>query len=215
MGPKSRQEWLEAISPRYRKASKKGKGKILDEFCAVSGYGRKYAIRRLGRWRRRGRPPQRRAGRPPTYGPAELVALKTIWLASEQLCSKRLKAALPLWLPHYEVRWGQLADRVRQRLLAMCPATMDRLLRPWRTRGHKGRCATRPVSLLKTRIPIRTEHWDVEGPGWIEANTVAHCGGSMVGNFIWSLTFTDIWSGWTEMRATWNCGAQGVVEGVR
>lgn len=215
MGPKSRQEWLEAIAPRYRKASKQDKGKILDEFCAVSGYERKYAIRRLGRWRRRKPPRRPRPGRRPTYGPAELAALKTIWLASEQLCSKRLKAALPLWLPHYEARHGPLAPEVRQRLLAMSPATMDRLLAPLRARGRKGRCATRPAALLKTRIPIRTEHWDVEGPGWIEADTVAHCGGSMAGDFIWSLTFTDIWSGWTELRTIWNCGAQGVVRRIR
>ena len=98
MSPKSRQEWLEAIAPRYRRASKEEKGKILDEFCAVSGYERKYAIRRLSRWRRRPTPqrPERR-GRPALYGPEELKALKKIWLASEQLCSKRLKAALGLY----------------------------------------------------------------------------------------------------------------------
>jgi hypothetical protein len=215
MGPKSRQEWLAAIAPRYRQASQTGKGKILDEFCAVSGYARKSAIRRLRRWRRRPPPPRRRPGRRPLYGTAEVAVLKTIWLASEQLCSKRLRAALPLWLPHYEARWGALAPTVRGRLLAMSPATMDRLLAPVRLRGRKGRSATRPVALLKTRIPIRTEHWDVEGPGWFEADTVAHCGGSLAGDFIWSLTFTDIWSGWTELRAVWNCGAQGVVEQIR
>ena len=133
--------------------------------------------------------------------------LKTIWLASEQMCSKRLKAALSLWLPHYQKRHGRLEAGVRRRVLAMSPATMDRLLKPVRARGRKGRCATRPATLLKTQIPIRTEHWDVEGPGWIEADTVAHCGGSLAGDFLWSLTFTDIWSGWTEMRAVWNRGA--------
>ena len=101
MGPKARQELLEAIAPRYRKASKPDKTKILDEFCAVSGYGRKYAIRLLGHWRRRGKPPRRRPGRKPIYGQAETAVLKAIWLDSEQLCSKRLKAAMPLWLPPY------------------------------------------------------------------------------------------------------------------
>lgn len=212
MSPKSRQQWLDAIAPRYRKASRQEKGKILDEFCAVSGYERKYAIRRLSRWRRRARPEVwRRRGRPPTYGPEELKVLKTIWLASEQMCSKRLKAALGLWLPHYERRDGELEPALRRRLLTMSAATMDRHLKPVRARGRKGRCATRPATLLKTRIPIRTEHWDVKGPGWFEADTVAHCGNSLAGDFIWSLTFTDIWSGWTEMRAVWNRGAAGVV----
>lgn len=215
MGSKSRQEWLAAIAPRYRRATKTAKGKILDEFCAVSGWGRKYAIRRLRRWRRRPPPARRRPGRRPIYGPIELAALKAIWLASDQLCSKRLRVALPLWLPHYEAHWGALAEDARARLLAMSPATMDRLLRPVRARRRKGRGATRPVSLLKTRIPIRTEHWDVDGPGWLEADTVAHGGGSMAGDFIWSLTLTDIWSGWTEMRAVWNCGSKGVVEQIR
>jgi hypothetical protein len=216
MGRKSREEWLDAIAPRYREASKKEKGKILDEFCAVSGYERKYAIRRLARWRRRGRSsPRSRRGRRPVYGAEELVVLRAIWLASEQLCSKRLAAALPLWLPHYEARHGKLAPEVGSRLVSMSPATMDRMLAPVRARGRKGRCATRPMALLKTHIPIRTESWDVDGPGWIEADTVAHCGGSMAGDFIWSLTFTDLWSGWTEMRAVWNCGSKGIIEQIR
>lgn len=212
MSPKSRREWLDAVVPRYRRASKKEKGKILDEFCAVSGWGRKHAIRRMGRWRRRKPKPARvRRGRPPVYGGEELRVLKTIWLASEQLCSKRLKAALGLWLPFYEKRHGDLDPQVRERLLAMSSATMDRLLEPVRVKGRKGRCATRPATKLKNQIPIRAERWDVHGPGWFEADTVAHCGNSLAGDFVWSLTFTDIWSGWTEMRAVWNRGAEGVL----
>jgi hypothetical protein len=213
MGPKSRREWLEAIGPRYRKACKKGKGKILDEFCAVCGYERKYAIRLLGRWRRP-TTPSRRSGRRATYGGEELKVLKVIWLHSEQPCSKRLRAALGLWLPHYEARFGRLEAAVRRRLLRMSPATMDRLLASQRARLRRVRCATRPGSLLRTQIPIHSGPWDVQGPGWVEADTVAHCGDSLAGNFVWSLTFTDIWSGWTEMRAVWNRGAQGVLEQI-
>ena len=75
----------------------------------------------------------------------------------------------------------------------------------------RGRCGTKPDSLLKTEIPIRTGTWDLTQPGYLEADSVAHCGTSLAGDFIWSLTYTDICSGWTEGRAVWNKGAAGVV----
>ena len=210
MGKNERQSYLKAIRPRYRKGSRRAKAVILDEFCAVCGYHRKYAIRLLSQPVRRGAP--RRGGRPATYrSDALLTPLKRIWFAADQMCSKKLKAALPLWLPGYEAAHGRLAADVRAQLLAVSPATIDRLLRPARARaGRKGLCGTRPGSLLKNQIPIRTEHWDVTQPGFMEADTVAHCGNSLAGNFVWSLTLTDILTGWTEIRATWNKGAVGV-----
>jgi len=92
------------------------------------------------------------------------------------------------------------------------PATIDRLLKPVRVaHGRKGLSGTRPGSLLKNQIPIRTHFWDVSQPGFMEADTVAHCGNSLAGDFVWSLTMTDILTTWTENRATWSKGAQGVL----
>jgi hypothetical protein len=214
MGKHERHAYLEAIRVRYRKADRAGKAKILDEFCAVCGYHRKYGIRLLNR--KPGRPTPHRVGRKPKYdSPGLLKALRRIWLVSDQLCSKRLKAALPLWLPHYEAEFGELVDADRQALLTISASSLDRLLKPLRVSHPKGLCGTKPGTLLKRQIPIRCEHWDVSQPGFMEADTVAHCGDSLAGNFVWSLTLTDILTGWTECRATWNKGAQGVITQIQ
>lgn len=214
MGKHERRAYLEAIRVRYRKADRAGKAKILDEFCAVCGYHRKYAIRLLGR--KPGRSVPRRVGRKPRYdSPGLLEALRRIWLASDQLCGKRLKAALPLWLPYYESEYDELEASDRHALLTVSASTLDRLLKPLRVSHPKGLCGTKPGTLLKRQIPIRCEHWDVSQPGFMEADTVAHCGDSLAGNFVWSLTLTDILTGWTECRATWNKGAQGVITQIQ
>ena len=131
------------------------------------------------------------------------------------MCSKKLVAVLPLWLPFYADARGALRPEIEQQLRTLSAAIIDRLLKPIRVRAHKGRCTTKPGTLLKNQIPIRTDHWDIDQPGFVEADTVAHCGDCLAGDFIWSLTLTDINSGWTENRATWNHGAQGVVEQIR
>jgi hypothetical protein len=213
MGPKSKREYLRAIRSRYREAKKQEKSKILDEFCAVCGYQRKYAIRLLNRARER---PRKKPGPKPRYGPGVLQVVKRIWFAADQICSKRLKAAIPLWLPHYEHKYEELSAEIREKVLALSPATIDRLLRSVRIQQKpKGLGGTRPGTLLRNQIPIRTSNWDITRPGYLEADTVAHCGNSMADNFVWSLTFTDIYSGWTENRATWNRGAHGVITQIR
>jgi hypothetical protein len=214
MGKHERRAYLEAIRGRYRKANRAGKARILDEFCAVCGYHRKYAIRLLGR--KKPASPPRRAGRKPRYDhPQLLEALRRIWLASDQLCGKRLKIALPLWLPHYEAEQGALPEAIRAGLLAVSASTLDRLLKAARVAHPKGLGGTKPGTLLKKQIPIRCEHWDITQPGFVEADTVAHCGNSLAGDFVWSLTMTDILTGWTECRATWNKGAQGVIAQIQ
>ena len=118
---------------------------------------------------------------------------------------------VPVWLPHYEREYGAVTVELRNNLLRISARTLDRLMTPVRRRhGIRGRCGTRPGSLLKNQIPIKTEHADVNESGVLEADTVAHCGNSLDGNFIWSLTLTDIYSGWTENRAVWNKGYDGV-----
>ena len=209
----SKREYLLAIWERYQRVGRRFKSKILDEFCAVCGYTRKYAIGLLSRKPRRR---QRKPGPRRRYDGQVLEPLKVIWLAAEQMCSKRLKAALPLWLPFYEQEHGPLVEAVRKKLLQISAASIDRLLKKERARYRgKGLCGTRPGGLLKHQIPIRTDNDDVDRPGFLEADTVAHCGNSLAGDFIWSLTFTDIFCQWTENRATWNKGAQGVLGQVK
>src|SRR5512137_2144884 len=210
----SRREYLEAIRNRYCKATRKEKSIILGEFCATCGYNRKYAIRLL---RKKLLPdPNRKPGPVPIYAKEQLLLpLKRIWFATDQMCSKKLKAAIPLWLPFYEGEYEPLQPEVRLKLLAMSPATIDRLLKPLRILCKKGRCSTKPGTLLKNQIPIKTHNWDVTKPGYFEADTVAHCGNSMAGDFVHSLTFTDIFSGWTENRAVWGKGSQGVLREIK
>ena len=215
MGKTERQAYLDAIRSRYRKAGRKGKAVILDEFCSVCGYNRKYAIRLLGK--KQPSPTKRKRGRKSIYdSPELLMALKRIWFASDQMCSKKLKAAIPLWLPFYADSYEPLPEEIKQKLLSISAPTIDRLLKPVRTQHkRKGLCGTKPGSLLKNQIPIRTHHWDVSQPGFLEADTVAHCGNSLAGDFVWSLTMTDIHTTWTENRATWNKGSYGVLQQIK
>jgi len=214
MGKNERQAYLKAIRSRYRRARKKVKVGILDEFCAVCGYHRKYAIRLLNQPVKTGK--KRPTGPKPIYASPELLtALKRIWFASDQMCSKKLKAAIPLWLPFYETVYKALSPETQDKLLSISAATIDRVLKPVRVAyGRKGLSGTRPGSLLKNQIPIRTDFWDVTQPGFMEADTVAHCGNSLAGDFVWSLTMTDILTTWTENRATWGKGAEGVRDQV-
>jgi len=215
MTSKERRSYLNAIKRRYLKASKATKQVILDEFCQVCGYNRKYAIRLLNK--RNNVPPKRKPGRKSRYdSPSFVSALKRIWFASDQMCSKRLKAVIPLWLPFYKLHYSELAIETCQALLDISPASIDRVLKPVRAKcAQKGLTGTKPGTLLKNQIPIRTGTWDITEPGFMEADTVAHCGNSLAGDFVWSLTLTDYYSGWTECRATWNKGATGVVAQIK
>lgn len=205
----SRKEYLDRCRGRYSGRGREGKGRLLDEVCETLDISRKRAIRLLNRGA--GEDPQR-PGRPAKYGKDEQRVLHEIWKAAEQPCSKRLKALLPVWLPYYEKREGRLPAVLREHLGSMSPATMDRLLRE--VRVGRGKSATRPGRLIRSEIPIQTDRWDVDRPGYLEADTVAHCGDSLAGNFIWSISFTDIESCWTEVRGTWNRGAHGVLAQV-
>lgn len=208
--------YLEAIRKRYRKANKAEKGKILDEFCAVCSYQRKYALRRLHQSFRR-KVSKKKPGRRSGYAVAEVMKpLKVLWLMTDQLASKRLKSAIALWLPYYEAHYGCLPDEARTKLLGISASTIDRLLKPVRAQaGKHGLCGTKPGTLLKKQIPLQGCMWDVAQPGFIEADTVAHCGDSLAGDFVWSLTMTDLYSGWTECRATWNKGSAGVIKQIK
>jgi hypothetical protein len=213
MGRHEKKTYLEIIRQRYHAASKAKKSAILTEFCETCRYHRKYGIRKLNKPPKR-RKSKTRLGHPRYTKQSLLPILKELWVATDQLCSKKLKAALPDWLPFYEIEKGSLSDVLRGQLYSLSPSTIDRWLEPYRDENprHKGLCGTKPGTLLKHQIPIKTDQWDVNRPGFLEADTVAHCGNSIAGDFVWSITFTDIFSTWTEIRATWNKGGEGVKE---
>jgi hypothetical protein len=217
MSPRSKKEYVEAIFLRYKKATCKEKTIILDEFCAACGYHRKHAIRLLRRFKRFIKPKAKKRGRPPVYH-QELILkpLKQIWITANLPCSKRLKAILPLWLPGYVQSFGNLPPEVSQALLTISAPTIDRFLNPIRIQYKKrGRTTTKPGTLLRKHIPIKTNQWDESRPGFLEADTVAHCGESLSGMFTYTIDCVDIATGWTEQRAVWGKGETDVLEQLK
>jgi hypothetical protein len=218
MSPKSKKEHLAVIAPRYKKASRKEKSKILDEFCANLKFNRKYAIRRIRAFLfPKPKTKSHTQGPRPRYNdPRILKPLQQIWLTANHPCSKRLKAMLPSWLSFYQPRFGRLDDFLVKKLLAISPATIDRVLKSFRSYHlGKGRSATKPGLLLKHQIPIQTDQWDESRPGFVEADTVAHCGDSLAGIFAYSLDITDLATGWTEQRASWGKGEAEVMVQIK
>src|SRR6202142_4277859 len=216
MSPRSRKEYLEAIYVRYKKASRKEKAGILDEFCAACDYHRKHAIRLLRTFSRYHKPKHKKKGKPPIYDKESILKpLKRIWHGETLPCSKRLKAILPLWLPSYQKRYGTLSEEERQSLLSISHSTIDRLFKPIRARYKgRGRSTTKPGTLLRKHIPIKTNQWDESRPGFMEADTVAHCGNSMAGMFAFTIDCVDIATGWTEQRAVWGKGETDVLKQI-
>jgi hypothetical protein len=210
-------EYLQSVYSRYKRANRKEKSIILNEFCQNCGYHRKHAIRALTTFKRFTKPKPKRRGKPSVYNKAPIIApLKRIWLAANLPCSKRLKAILLLWLPFYETEHGKLPKYALTALQNISAATIDRLLKPTRIKYKgRGRSTTKPGTLLKKHIPIKTDQWDETRPGFLEADTVAHCGESMAGMFAFTLDCVDIATGWTEQRAVWGKGEKGVLEQIK
>jgi hypothetical protein len=215
MSNSAKKEYLQEIKKRYFLATKQERSAILDEFCACCKFNRKYAIRCINKkeaayTKRKGRPKK-------YYSIAILEFLKTIWIVTNLACSKRLKAAIPLWLPHYKNHHkNNLSEKEYNLLLGISPRTIDRLLKKLKSKYKKfGLSTTKPGSLLKKQVPIKLNQWDESKPGFIEADTVAHCGSSVSGQFVWSLNIVDIATGWTEQRALWGKGQRGVFEAIK
>jgi hypothetical protein len=193
----TRTELKSVLARRYRVSSRVEKGRILDEFIAITGFHRKHAMRFL-----RSDPDGRTAGRrnrPRIYQEAEKNALIVLWEAADRVCGKRLKALLPILIESME-RHGHidLAPEIRAKLLSMSAATVDRALRS--VREQSGRPRRRSVaSALRRSIPVRTSaDWGDPAPGFVEADLVAHSGPSARGSFVHTLVLTDIATGWTE-----------------
>jgi hypothetical protein len=207
MGPKACQEYAQEVRRRYARADRKGRSQLLDELVAIVGYHRKYAIALM---RPRGKRPKERVLRASRFAPA-VTALIAIWRAADYPWSCRLAALLPLWMPWVR-KHLDVDDAIEQLLLSMSPRSIDRALRKHRQnlkRRLYGR--TKPGTLLKHQIPIRSERWDVCEAGWCETDTVAHCGESGDGEFAFSVNMTDVASTWTETRAVLGKGQRFVV----
>ena len=209
MGNKGRWEYLRAIFDRYQKAGRKSKKVILSEFCANTGYNRKYAIRLLNgpRPEKVGKPPRRRGV---SYNQETLAVLTAVWEAAGYPWSVRLKALLPLWMPWIRKRF-RLRPEVEKDLLKISPRQIDRRLKVQKTQRRRriyGR--TKPGYLLKHHIPVKTDRWDVQNPGYTEVDLVSHSGNSASGEFAHTLNVTDIHTTWTESRAVLGRGEEAV-----
>jgi hypothetical protein len=210
MGAKTKWEYFRAIYHRYRKANISGKTQILEEFCQVCGYNRKYAIAKLNGPAPQLKPPAKRQRRSPTYSSQTLAIVQAVWEASGYPWSVRLKALLALWLPWAKKRYS-LAPQIEDQLLSISARQIDRRLKPRKTQLKRrlyGR--TKPGTLLKHHIPIKTDSWSVKTPGFTETDLVSHSGNSESGEFIHSLNVTDIHSTWVETRAVMGKGQYGV-----
>ncbi len=217
MSPRAKKEYLDSIFTRFRQASKREKTLILDEFCLTCGYHRKHAIRLLRRHTRYRKKKHKKRGKASVYNnPAVIEPLKRIWLAANLPCSKRLKAIVPLWLPWYAREFGPLSVPAVNAILTISAASIDRAFQPVRVQyQRRGHATTKPGTLLRNQIPIKTNQWDERRPGFLEADTVAHCGESLAGMFAYTVDCVDIATGWTEQRAVWGRGEGGVLEQIR
>jgi len=209
LGNKGRWEYLLAIYERYQKAGRKAKKVILNEFCANTGYHRKYAIRLLNRPRpeKRCRAVRRRGM---SYSQETLAVLTAVWEAAGYPWSVRLKALLPVWMPWIRKRF-RLRPEVEKQLLQISARQMDRRLKSAKTQRHRriyGR--TKPGYLLKHHIPVKTDRWDVQTPGFTEVDLVSHSGNSASGEFAHTLNVTDMHTTWTESEAVLGRGEEAV-----
>jgi len=195
--------YLKQIYQRYHKSSINEKTKILDEFCKVCGYVRKYGIRKLNDVfpDDKDPKPKKLKNRKKKYLNQTISILEILMESTNYLCSVRLKAAIPLWLPHMKKRFP-LTPEIEKQLLAISPSTIERSLKNKKRKlKRKIYGTTKPGYLLKHQIPIKTDSWNVHEPGFAEIDLVSHSGDKADGDFIYSCNFTDIKTTWTETRA--------------
>lgn len=198
---------LQKLKLRYLKGSRKQKSLILDEFCATTEISRKHAIRLLNNEIKSHR---EHPGPKYKYGAEVRKHVVILWETCGRLCSKKMPGAIREWLPYYE----GLSEETRYLLKQISSSTVERIIHNHRSLVAKGRSLTRQ-SMLKNKIPIRLLDANIIEPGFIEADTVAHCGTSMAGEFVNTLTMTDIYSGWTEVRAVWGKQSTAVLNAIK
>jgi hypothetical protein len=214
MNQSTRRQVLEKLRRRYENAGAEHKRKLLDQAVQLLGYHRKAAIRSLRRRVVVG-VPWIITGRPVKYEPSRLVPrLRPIWQATDYACGQRLVAMLPEWIPAYEQYERRMPEEVREKLLLASGRTLDRRLEPFRGQGP-GRSWTRPGTLLRQQIPIRGSLWEEGKAGWLEVDTVALCGGSVAGEFVWMVDGVDYATTWVEVRAMWGRGQVGTLAALQ
>jgi hypothetical protein len=216
MSQKSKNELVEVVRPRYLKASKVEKQKILDEFTSATGYHRKHAIRVLKNQIQKVQK-RKRTGYPTIYRGEVVQVLEQIWEIYGQICSKRLQPFLPEGIRVLErCQELRLSEETKALLVKISSASIDRCLRAVRIRSSHGLSTTKPGSLLKNLIPIRTfTEWDEERPGFLEIDLVAHCGNTTEGQFLCTLTCTDLCTGWTDVTAVLHRSQEAVSEAIQ
>jgi hypothetical protein len=198
MSLKFKTQYLTQVRRRYFNSSKKKKTIILDELCEVTGFHRKYAIKILSIGHHKG---PKASGRTKVYSDMTIFHLKKLWHLMGRMCSKKMVSAFPIWLKYYEASgFGPITEK---ELLSMSAATIDRYLKSYKSQfARRKRTGTvRGSKKFQNIIPLKIFEEKNSIPGFIEADTVAHCGGSLSGQFAWSLTVTDVYSGWTDNRA--------------
>jgi hypothetical protein len=213
----AKREYFQTIYERYHRAKPEEKSRILDEFCKICKYNRKYAITKLnGADPDEVRPThRRRPRRKANYSEYLIKIIFHVWSAAGYACSIRLKALLPLWLPWIKKRFP-LTSRMENQLLEISARQIDRRLKSRKVRLKRrmyGR--TKPGSLLKHQIPIRTQHWDVSVPGFTEVDLVSHSGNYGDGQFCYSLNQTDIMTTWVETRAVLGKNEKSIVSALK
>lgn len=214
MARRSKQEYLGVMWQRYQRAGRAERTALLDEVTRMCGYHRKYALGLLNR-RQPPRPrPRRVPRRRPTYSAEAISVLAWMWAHTGYLCAARLKAALPLWLPWVRQR-RPLSPTLERQLLAISARQIDRRLQ---SRKHRLKRrlygTTRPGTLLKHLVPLKTDHWDVTRPGYLEIDLVSHSGASGAGEFLHTLDAVDIHTGWVERQAVMGKGQQGILQAL-
>lgn len=204
MSRKSRREYVAILRKRYKSADRTEKSRIIDELSKNCEIHKKSAQRLL---LPRLKTSITRSGRKAIYSPETILHLKILWKEMDYCCSKKMVAAFPFWLVHYDC-----TQEIKDQLLLMSASTIDRSLRVFRAdRLRKNNTGTKPGRMLKNTIPVKPMNYKVTAPGDVDADTVAHCGDSLSGQFAHSVTFTDILLGWTINRAIWsNCGKEVV-----
>src|SRR6185436_19740654 len=213
MSEKTKQEVMFKLRSHYRKAGPAYRKKLIDQAVQLMDYHRKSAIRALSAERPLERKDPGQGGRPKKYDVALLLpALKKIWLSAHQPCGKRLVAMLPDWVPGFEAYHRSLSSVIKEQLLEVSSATLDRMLAPLRAQLKAGNRPTKPGNMLRESIPIRGGSWQENEAGWMEADTVGFGGGCSPGEVIWMLDSTDICTTWVEMRAMYGRGQHATVE---
>ena len=209
-------EYLKNIYTRYHKTVREEKSKILDELCRQLHCHRKHAIRVLARPRpdRKSIRTSKPRGRIVLYGVHTIRVLYEIWRATGFLCSQRLKAALPDWIPFARQHFN-IDKRTECEILAISPRQIDRRLAPQRNQLKRRLYGTtKPGSLLKNMIPIRTDFWNVHEPGFMEIDLVSHSGPCAAGDFLHTLNAVDIHTTWNEKEAVFGKSEKTIVDGT-